>query len=920
MKAKKAPFDSSYSISKKQISRAFTYYIIGLFSLLILFTGLTGFIEFFIILTNNPIPFLLNTTQAFFGVLGVFNFAVLPLWRFVFIDRAKVGQKIEWYSERWKHLTPETRKFLVFRLTILIGISLFFVIYTYSNNGNNILFLMGRFIPCNTNLAELIVLNKILKNDLAIYLTQLILSFFSVFYVLFNFEVRSRVLTRLHKVFYRRYIEIISHSPLPKNPWDENSEKFHFCIFTVFNPDQPDSLKASRNEKWWIIDYKQATGNIYIYGPTGDGKTQSSMKPLIHQTIWWQRKCPVKKASTMINDPKFELTSFIVDEAKKAGREKDLLILSPENDDYGTNIISTGNTWSTNNNLKVTNWIVNAWRNYQGNEASKSDPYWEDNGGALISQVFYLTSILHGDESTIEIIGKWWFSLQGSIIKTDFDSRGQRRSYVEKEGIKIYAALMACGYYLGNDDDVEILLGGMGLYIGGESEEDELNAREDLNKCLGEEYGELLERKKETEEKLGKWEMANRHEDTISPAIEQVKINLKKEIDKINKSIKKIQTEQEWKIREILLVNKVKDLAKEVYSNREKDLLVQEDQCSTFFDEAYSSILKLISFFTAEDNRNKFNILSTFNAFFTNINSPGIRKVLSSKKNNVPFSTIVDDGTIFVPNFNPKDIGENMSNAVITLLKARWQEAVISINNGSENNNPRPKVNLSDESQKILIFGGGKVRGDDEYLEVSRSVGGVTVGHTQGASSVKAIMKNQHHWDKLHGIIKTSIFLKTKSPEACKEASMMGGEKSVLKLSRTITEGASSPESEALTDKYSGDNSSLSLSFTESKTKEKRISEGMIQQLYRNTAVMIADIEDDQLVGINDGNEEADGMSTDVDNRNSQVRLIGLKPIYWKSNRYPWWIMKLMNYNPENSPPALFKILLKVYNFFEGGK
>lgn len=94
------------------------------------------------------------------------------------------------------------------------------------------------------------------------------------------------------------------------------------------------SVKLIRKPTWLTITGKHLFQNILITGATGMGKTTCTMYPFLKQIMGYRAFNPDEKAGMLILDVKGNFYMQVVEYAKLAGREKDLVIISPNGEYY----------------------------------------------------------------------------------------------------------------------------------------------------------------------------------------------------------------------------------------------------------------------------------------------------------------------------------------------------------------------------------------------------------------------------------------------------------------------------------------------------------------------------------------------------------------------------------------------------------
>lgn len=82
-------------------------------------------------------------------------------------------------------------------------------------------------------------------------------------------------------------------------------------------------------QHWEIIPEKGMCGNIYVLGGIGSGKTSSIAKPMMDQAIHKWPDNSGRRPALFALDAKGNMAEWILERARHAGREKDVVILKP---------------------------------------------------------------------------------------------------------------------------------------------------------------------------------------------------------------------------------------------------------------------------------------------------------------------------------------------------------------------------------------------------------------------------------------------------------------------------------------------------------------------------------------------------------------------------------------------------------------
>ncbi|MFG1515978.1 hypothetical protein ABMA71_15280, partial [Halobacteriovorax sp. ZH3_bin.1] len=274
------------------------------------------------------------------------------------------------------------------------------------------------------------------------------------------------------------------------------------------------------------------------------------------------------------------------------------------------------------------------------------------------------------------------------------------------------------------------------------------------------------------------------------------------------------------------------------------------------------------------------SVLSTAKPFLQIFKIPEYSRILSCSEDlpdmkSVDFTDLITNGKILVPSFNDIQLGAEGANALITLIKGRWQNEVLDVGQGqSEKKGRRLIFQIIDEAQRVISLGD---QGNDfGFMEVSRSFNCYTIMCSQSDAALKAKASKAEYWDKAHGVIRSWIFSATTDPHTMETIRKVSGQHNVLKRSRTVQEGANSPSLNVATEKYTSKNSSLSVSWTDSETREDRIPPEVVQNLGQFCSIGI----------IYEGK--------------IKTYRISHKPYFWKWKRDKWQLLEKADFEPKN--------------------
>jgi len=841
---------------------------------------------------ENPIQVFVNFIIICAGTYGAVSLIFLPIWRLVFQETGKLGQKIEWYDSAYKHLIPQSRSRARKRLVLILCISV--VLKVVASNGGVLAWL---------NYQELIPISKNAVSAYFRYKTSfwfIILSgaeFMATLILVTALENRSRILSRLLEKMekYNQDSQWKQKLPLPS---EQNRDEFSLNIMSKFTTATgEDSLKPSSNEEWLTLNQKTLLSNMMIIAPTGGGKTQSIILPIIEQAIGWNKSDLERKATLAIYDPKAELTKYVEEIAERHGRSEDVVILSLTSKSH-TNIIKVDKVWDGTTSWRVAGWIVSAWQNYQGK--SSPEPFWESQSYQLVRNILVMLYVEKGNSATIADVSRSFLDLSEGVFKKVRDpNSGKVEKHVTQFGRRILSVKLAVSRYS------ELAM----------RELDEYRFTTESEEVFDESIKELaLERIDEIKNSyFEEMELQNPAllkesiliiETQLSNVVDEgLKSSLQLKILDLNDKLRKVRSviskkEKEWKeqYESFLIQEKIKkdseiiheklslNIRNENLDKDEESQLFSIQNNMTMVHEAVTEIIKGSN--TSEEQRS--NILSNMRPFLQLFQGQELERSISNSSENVDFQEIIRNGKILVPDYPGISVGNELSNAVITLVKSRWQQASIDEGNNPGRSQNRLKFQIMDEAQRIISLGDQKHAGDFDYMEISRSMGGITVMCSQSIASLKAKASRDIDWQKVHGVIRNIICFGTNDTNALREMREIAGQSVVKRMSKTISEGASTPTLDVISEKYKGDSSSMSVSYTESEAKEDRVAESDIQTLPMYTSI---------------------GYIFDTTNK---VYCLAHKPYFWPHMRDKWILMQKCEY-------SLSKRFTVLYGQFLGG-
>ncbi len=819
--------------------------------------------EYLSLIYNCPLQTLWNTVLIYIAIYAFIKVWVLPVWRFIFADTQKLGQKIEWYNENFKHLTPDTKELFIQRWSIILVLSLclyflsllpftlfqryflsFSTPYSWPQEAIHIRYMVS------------LIWIKAIKH----------LSLLTIyFWIISLFEGRSRIIARLLTKYDSYKDSIAWKVPLPEIPWDKYSPKLELCLFSQFitKVGEPATQETSY-EKW--IPRKEAglVTNTLGIAPTGGGKTSSLIKPTIEQAILWQNDRPELKASVAVYDPKGELTDYAVEIAKKANRENDLCVLSLKSLN-NINPLQVNNIWDGQTSWRISGWIISAWQNFQGK--SSPEPYWENQNYLLVRNLLVLLYLDKGNN-----VGMYDISKMLGPSSTGCFTKQDKTKTLTEFGTWVFKAYIMTLLAKSEEEAISDLI-----------DEYELKPIK-----LSQMTPEIF---KDTEERVEQWKKTYQSQRKIyhqNTNIELREILNKGEQATGQQGLLKCRHDYLEKLKELVnkdMAEKFKDKkmepqdfakthliqsAQELKEKLEADLQ-EEIPRETAFQIIKDACEWLIKTWSQMPPENRANIVSNMEPFLKMFETPEVRRSLSPSTPQINFDQIITEGSIVIPSFPGIEIGDSLADAIVTLIKARWQYAVLS--NPQSN---RVKFQIVDEAQRVITFGEGRNAGDFEYLELSRSFGGITLMTTQSISALRAKAPREADWEKIHGVIRSIICFATNDSKTIRFIQDIAGKRVKERVSKTVLEGANAPELDMISEKYKGD-SSLSVSFTTSQSLEDFIQSSDIQ-----------------------GAKAFTGIAILFDGLKSEIIKVAFKPNFWPDRRDKWALMEKLLFQNNN--------------------
>jgi hypothetical protein len=160
------------------------------------------------------------------------------------------------------------------------------------------------------------------------------------------------------------------------------------------------SLKKVKNPTWVTIDEKGLFQNIMITGTIGTGKTASAMYPLTKQILFHKVSDPTRKPGMLILDVKGNFYKQVLDFARDAGREDDIIMIEL-NGEYKYNPLHKPHIKP----LVLANRIKVVLQLFSG-KGGASDGYWLDKAELLIAECIKLCRLYNDDYVSFDEINK----------------------------------------------------------------------------------------------------------------------------------------------------------------------------------------------------------------------------------------------------------------------------------------------------------------------------------------------------------------------------------------------------------------------------------------------------------------------------------------------------------------------------------
>lgn len=817
------------------------------------------------VFSNNILVFFWNALVLLFATYASMRLIVFPVWRVVFKETNKVGQKLEWHSFRFKHLDPESK--ILFRQRLIWTLVISFVV-------SLLIFLPDRSLFRLQSLTA--------KDPATLYLKAFTDSYvFSVAhwaimalivcYFAMVLEGRSRILLRVLTRVTKRRKESIHLKKLPESLFDPDSPTLDLSFYTAFTKvpstssnlaDLELSIERTPYESQIKIPQKGAFTSALGIGPAGSGKTQCMVIPVLEQAISWQADDDTLKASIIVYDPKAELTDIAVRIAKDNDRESDLILLSLDGEST-VNPIHIDTPWTGEASYKVAGWVVGAWQNFQGKESP--EPYWATQNYLLTRNLLVIDYLFNEGYSTLTSLAKS-INNAGSGC---FRRKSGEPSVITSMGEEVLVAQAAL-------DKDEYLL--KYLHLEFESVED-LNYTEELRVRASERL------RKKIAQFTKRIECQERTKlESESTGFELDKLNSSESDKKVKEAVNKALVKKfgenlevsEHHIKHEVLIRK---------SEKHRDYLENLQGPKEVKEIVASAVSWLLKSWSENDNRG--SIISNMLPFLQQFDTPEIKRVLSPERNeeNESFEKLVATGKIVVPDFPDSRVGEGIANAIVTIVKSRWQYAVLS-----QPKNKRIKVQVMDEAQRVISFGDGKQnKGDLDFAELSRSFCAINWYFSQSIAALKAKAARDVDWEKMHGVIRSIYIFATNDPSTLKLLQEISGKEVKKRLSKTVTETSNTPQMDALSEKYSNTSGSLGISYSESEVLEDKIQAKDLQEGEAFTAI----------ASIYDGSR-------------SYLTKLAIRPAFWPEERDSYELISRCDFNPEKRETLTRRQLAKL--------
>lgn len=123
-------------------------------------------------------------------------------------------------------------------------------------------------------------------------------------------------------------------------------DTYDFVLGRTFS----DWKTGTGDPSWYILPERALYANLYTLGGIGSGKTSSVVKPLVEQALFKFSKDVRKKVSVFMLDAKGNNAEYMLERARAAGREKDVVIIRPGGE-WSYNPLGSGSPTAVANKL-----------------------------------------------------------------------------------------------------------------------------------------------------------------------------------------------------------------------------------------------------------------------------------------------------------------------------------------------------------------------------------------------------------------------------------------------------------------------------------------------------------------------------------------------------------------------------------------
>lgn len=855
----------------------FNYYLRScVATMLVLFIYLkVDIADLFLLSMENILQAIINFAILSLSTLAVWHIVMLVYGLFI-PERDVSGWMIWWLTGEKDPFVNNKKKYTTARW-VLVYLITFAVTLAYPPF--RIVFYLHKMIPASKETYLFVA--KYFNGHLPSLIYAL--NVLAVGYIGYSLEKRTRRIHALLK-FIEKKIDLHSwRVPVEPCPFNPNSDELDVYIGRSFHTEMGELSidHPTSKECWFALKQKSLSVNIAIIGPAGSGKSQSCIIPLIDQFIHWQSSNPDKKASIAVYDPKNELKEYVIEIAKIHGREDDLVILSPDSV-YRTNIIRIENIWDSSSPAKVASWIVSAWQNFQGK--ASPEPYWEQQTFHLVKNMLSLLYVKYGQATTLSDLARSLLSLSDGVYRK---IRNQDMSDHEKQLTKFGLDIVVTKAATYEDvDECRVFL-------------DEFNYGNELPVNVSEEVKASAKRQMIKVSELKMTEKGFRSSATIQGIIDTLGDNplemdgsmrnmyeaLMKELfhskteeSKLSKELSRLENKITH-IENIIMLSRErrKQLIDNILKNIEKgDDDTLENKVSIAMRTIVDSSNEIINSSNSSDELRS-SILSNIRPFLDLFQRPEIESSICSREENVNYQEIVNKGKILIPDFSSELNGGATTNAIITLLKSRWQLEVKFSNDPS-----RLKIQVMDEVQKVLNVGINGQDGDIDFMDTSRSQGGITVMATQSIAALRA-KGDPTKVEKMQGVCLTWFTFGTIEKTTQEMFRDFFGKMDVVKRTNSISQNTSDPQMDNRRESAIGKIGGITHSQSISTELRYILDTDKVAKLYKYTAF----------------------VTYPGDHCQELVRAY-LVPYFWKNKTDKWELFAKAEYKPDNRNSVLY--------------